>query len=138
VMGRPLWWFLQQGSTVLGALAIAAGTVWLARTGALRSWHAASVDRDGRSADGEAEPRSTSGVVAPRPMVFWPVAVGVTAGLVTVGALAPTAWMAAVIGVRCLMAAGIGLLAGALAVRLAARHLGAAEAVAPQNEVYEA
>ncbi|GIG58670.1 hypothetical protein Lfu02_30420 [Longispora fulva] len=97
--GYPLWWFLQQGSTVLGALATAWLVVLIGRRGLLRAWH------------GDPDPAPAE---AGR---FWGVALGVTATLAAVSFLLPAAWFTAVIGVRLLESAGLGLLAGAWAVR---------------------
>ncbi|MGY0232673.1 DUF4184 family protein [Longispora urticae] len=100
VAGTPLWWFLQQGSTVFGALAVAGLVILVGRRGLLREWHGPPPQVDAR------------------PRFFWAVAGGVTALLAVVSFLLPAAWFTAVIGVRLLESAGLGLLAGAWAVRV--------------------
>jgi hypothetical protein len=97
---------LQQASTVLGGLVVVGFVVFIARRGLLVTWHG--------------QPPA----LRARPRLFWSTFLGVTGGFVVVTAL--LAWQftmvegtVSVIGVRLLISAGLGLLAGAAAVRRA-------------------
>ncbi len=104
VAGRPVWWLLQQASTVVGAVV----TVWLAgvigRHHLLRRWHGAPP------------------AVPARPGAFWGTVLAVAGLYLVTLPLLPYAWHAYVQGVRALWAAGAALVAGALAVRLSTRY----------------
>jgi hypothetical protein len=100
--GVPAYRWLQYASTVVGAAVAAALFVRIGRQRLIRAWH-------------DAPP-----VVPRRPLLFWTVTLAVAAGYPLTWRLLPFQFAAHVQVVRAMWALGLGLLAGAAAVRAAA------------------
>jgi hypothetical protein len=103
--GGVEWWHHAQWlSSVAGAAVAIACFWWIGRTGALQRWHGAPP------------------AVPVRPVAFWLTAAAVLACCAALQPFLPRFHSAHVLGVRLLWAAGVALLAGAAAARLAAHR----------------
>ncbi|MGY0232681.1 DUF4184 family protein [Longispora urticae] len=108
--GVPVHTYAHLGSTAVGGLAVAWCAVLIGRRSLLPRWH------------GPLRPADLwPGPDAARPGVFWGVACAVT-GLLAVGSVLLPGWPSlAVVGVRWILSAVLGALAGVLAVWAAVR-----------------
>lgn len=96
LFGLPWWTVVDQGSTLLGSLAVLAAAVHVGRRRRLREWY------------GEPPP-----VTAYAPRLFWPTVLAVMALYPLTWPLLPYRWLVHVQGVRLLSVAGLAPLAAA-------------------------